>query len=374
MHMNRKILVGLIAALVTTGALAQTNVTMYGVIDTTVRYTTNQVNANGTVGSQTALTEGAFQGPRIGFKGEEDLGGGTAAVFKLENGFYSNNGAFDQQGQLFGRQEFVGLKDKSWGELDAGRQYGLAFDLLGNYDPLGVGNFNENEWEAFIYGLRFDNTLKYSNTWGPVTAEVQYSIGGQAGQTSIGVTTGFSLAYTQGPFSIGGVYQQSTDANSAEATIAGVGGSFVAGPATLYLQYFDAKRDAGFAKAASNSGGPLANTSMMGNSGNTRQRKDGMWTAGVLFQATPAMGYTVGYMYDSVKNESSLGDNGRISTIYAIADYNLSKRTDIYFDIDRTTLGGGEIGDANTIMGFVGAPLGGNTSRTGAALGLRVKF
>ncbi len=372
--MNRKILVGLIAALVTTGALAQTNVTMYGVIDTTVRYTTNQVNANGTVGSQTALTEGAFQGPRIGFKGEEDLGGGTAAVFKLENGFYSNNGAFDQQGQLFGRQEFVGLKDKSWGELDAGRQYGLAFDLLGNYDPLGVGNFNENEWEAFIYGLRFDNTLKYSNTWGPVTAEVQYSIGGQAGQTSIGVTTGFSLAYTQGPFSIGGVYQQSTDANSAEATIAGVGGSFVAGPATLYLQYFDAKRDAGFAKAASNSGGPLANTSMMGNSGNTRQRKDGMWTAGVLFQATPAMGYTVGYMYDSVKNESSLGDNGRISTIYAIADYNLSKRTDIYFDIDRTTLGGGEIGDANTIMGFVGAPLGGNTSRTGAALGLRVKF
>jgi predicted porin len=246
--------------------------------------------------------------------------------------------------------------------------------LLGNYDPLGVGNFNENEWEAFIYGLRFDNTLKYSNTWGPVTAEVQYSIGGQAGQTSIGVTTGFSLAYTQGPFSIGGVYQQSTDANSAEATIAGVGGSFVAGPATLYLQYFDAKRDAGFAKAASNSGGPLANTSMMGNSGNTRQRKDGMWTAGVLFQATPAMGYTVGYMYDSVKNESSLGDNGRISTIYAIADYNLSKRTDIYFDIDRTTLGGGEIGDANTIMGFVGAPLGGNTSRTGAALGLRVKF
>ena len=355
-------------------AFAQTNVTMYGVIDTTVRYTTNQVNANGTVGSQTALTEGAFQGPRIGFKGEEDLGGGSAAIFKLENGFQSNNGGFDQQGQLFGRQEYVGLRNKSWGELDAGRQYGVTFDLLGNYDPLGVGNFNENEWEVFLYGLRYDNTLKYTNTWGPVTAEVQYSLGGQAGQTATGSTSGFSLAYTQGPFSIGGVYQESTDSNSAKAATSGVAGSFIAGPATLYLQYFEAKRDPGFAKAASNSGGALANTSLMGNAGNTLQRKDGMWTAGVLFQATPAMGYTVGYMYDSVKNESSLGDNGRISTLYAIADYNLSKRTDIYFDIDRTTLGGGEIGDANTVMGFVGAPLGGNTSRTGAALGLRVKF
>ncbi|HEY8025230.1 MAG TPA: porin, partial [Burkholderiaceae bacterium] len=51
-----------------TAASAQTNVTIYGVIDTTIRYTTNQVGAGGALGSQTAMTEGAFQGPRIGFK------------------------------------------------------------------------------------------------------------------------------------------------------------------------------------------------------------------------------------------------------------------------------------------------------------------
>ena len=133
--MNKKNLVVLIAALAATSAYAQSSVTVYGLVDTAVRMTTAEANGK----SQTAMTEGAFQGPRVGFKGEEDLGGGTAAVFKLESGFLSNTGASDQQGQLFGRQAFVGLKDKSLGELDAGRQYGVAFDVLGNYDPLGVG-------------------------------------------------------------------------------------------------------------------------------------------------------------------------------------------------------------------------------------------
>jgi predicted porin len=357
-----------------TAASAQTNVTIYGVIDTTIRYTTNQVAANGSLGSQTALTEGAFQGPRIGFKGEEDLGGGTSAVFKLENGFYSNNGSIDQQGQLFGRQEYIGLKDKSLGEIDAGRQYGIAFDVLGNYDPLGVGNFNENEWEAFIYGIRFDNTLKYTGTWGPVTAEFQYSMGGQTGSTSVGATTGGALTYTQGPFSIAGVVQQSTDTNSNKLTVSGLGGSFVAGPATMYLQYFEAKRDAGFAKAASNSGGALANTSLFaGNSAASGlERKDDMWTAGVLWAAAPGWEFTFGYMYDKIKNDGSSAD-GRIATGYAIADYHLSKRTDVYVDLDRTSLSGAEV-NTNSVLGFAGAPLGGASTRNGAALGLRVKF
>lgn len=377
--MKQKILAGLIAALASSAAMAQTNVTVYGVIDTTIRYTTNQVGANGALGSQTALTEGAFQGPRIGFKGEEDLGGGTSAVFKLENGFYSNNGAFDQQGQLFGRQEYIGLKDKTLGEIDLGRQYGIAFDVLGNFDPLGVGNFNENEWEAFIYGIRFDNSIKYTGTWGPVTAEFQYSMGGQTGTTSNGSTVGGALTYTDGGFSIAGVYQQSDaavnpDGDTPQLTVAGIAGSAVVGPTTLYLQYFEAKRDAGFAKAASNSGGALANTSLI--PGNTAasglQRKDDMWTAGVLWQAAPGWELTFGYMYDKIKNDVVASD-GRISTVYAIADYHLSKRTDVYIDFDRTSLGGAEVAQ-NSILGFAGAPLGGASERNGAALGLRVKF
>lgn len=375
--MKHKILVGLIASLAATSALAQSNVTVYGLFDTAIRYTTNEVGANGTVGNQFAMVEGAFQGPRIGFKGEEDLGGGMSAVFKLENGFQSNNGAFDQQGQIFGRQAYVGLKDKSWGEIDAGRQYGAAFDMVGNYDTIGIGNFLENSWEDYLFGLRFDNTLKYTNTWGPISAQAQYSIGGQAASSNIGGTTGFILAYTEGPLSVGGMFQQSTDTNSKKMTAFDLGATYIAGPETFYLSYLNTKRDPGFAKAASNSGGALANTSIMGNAGNTLQRTDSVWTIGTKFQAQPNLAFIFGYMSDSVTNESSLGDSGKISTAYAIADYNLSKRIDVYFDIDRTVVGGGEIGngaDTNTLMAFSGVPLGGNSTRTGVAVGLRVKF
>ena len=369
--MNKKNLVVLIAALAATSAYAQSSVTVYGLVDTAVRMTTAEANGK----SQTAMTEGAFQGPRVGFKGEEDLGGGTAAVFKLESGFLSNTGASDQQGQLFGRQAFVGLKDKSLGELDAGRQYGVAFDVLGNYDPLGVGNFNENSWEAVLYGLRFDNTLKYTNTWGPVTAEVQYSIGGQAGSSSIGNTTGAALTYAQGPLSVSVIDQQSTDANSNKLNVAGAGGSFVTGPTTVYLNYFNAKRDAGFAKATNNLGGALANTSLMGNAGNTLQRTDSVWTVGALFQATPAWSFIAGYMTDSVSNDSSAGNSGKIATAYVVADYAFSKRTDVYFTVDHTTLSGGEVGaEANSVANFGMDSLGNETSRNGVAVGLRVKF
>ncbi|MQR02373.1 porin [Glaciimonas soli] len=362
-----------------TTAYAQSSVTIYGVIDTAIRYTTNQVVPNGTLGSQTAMMGGGFQGSRVGFKGSEDLGGGTSAVFQLENGFLSNNGGFDQQGQLFGRQAYVGLKDTSWGELDIGRQYGIAADILSSYDPLWMGNFIENEWPAAVYGIRFDNSLRYTKSFGPFTAKVQYSIGGKAGETGIGATSGGALTYTQGAVSIGGVYQQSKDANSARMKLAGLGGVYMTGPMTLFLQYFNARRDPGFATAFPNSGGALANTSMIWNYGNTLKRTDGVWTAGFIYQMTPTVGLTVGYMNDTIKNVSSAGDSGRVSTLYAIADYHLSKRTDIYIEVDRTTLAGGEIQDLNGIMVAAGASLGAGmpnaaSSRNGVGIGLRTKF
>ncbi len=375
----KKMMLAVAAMALGTGASAQSNVTVYGVIDTAIRYTGNQVTSSGALGSQTAMMQGAFQGARLGFKGSEDVGGGNAVVFQLESGFQSDNGALDQQGQLFGRQAFVGLKSKDWGELDVGRQYGIAADVLGSYDPLGTGNFSENEWSVFLYGIRFDNTLKYTKSVGPFAVELQYSLGEQAGKSGVGVTRGAALSYTNGPFSLGGVVQQSQDANSAHMKLAGVGGSWAAGPATLYLQYFEARRDPGFAKAASNSGGALANTSLIANSGNTLRRTDSVWTAGALWQATAAVDVTVGYMNDAIKNVSSSGRKGRIATLYAIADYHLSKRTDVYVGLDRTTLGGAEIDDLNGVMPFAGASLGAGgpqtaSSRNGAAIGLRHKF
>lgn len=366
----------LTGAVATNGAFAQSSVTMYGVIDTIVRYTNHEVRANGTRGSNTQLEQGVFQGPRIGFKGVEDMGGGNAAVFQLEMGFQSDTGESDQQGQLFGRQAFVGLKNKEWGEIDLGRQYGVAFDVLGNFDPLGMGNLPENAWQLFLIGVRFDNSIKYTNTWGPVTAEVQYSFGEQAGSTSIGSTTGLGLTYDNGVFSIGVFDQLSKDADSNKANIAGIGASLETQPFIFYLNYINARRDPGFSIAKSRSGGPLANTSMLGNAGNTLRRTDNVVTAGMIYQATPALAYTLGYMTDFVRNESSAGNSGRLSTLYAVADYNLSKRTDVYLNLDYTRVSGGEVDGVgtNTVLQFVGAGLGGGKNRTGVSVGLRHKF
>jgi predicted porin len=376
--MHKKKLIIFIASLVATNAFAQeSNVSIYGVIDTMVRYTTNEVN-DGTVGDKVKLGQGgALQGSRLGFKGEEDLGDGTSAVFKLEMGFSSATGESDQQGQLFGRQAYVGLKDKSLGEIDVGRQYGVAFDTLGNYDPVGMGNMPENEWQLFLVGVRFDNTLKYTNSWGSVKAEVQYSIGGQSGSNKIGSTTGLALNYIDGPFAVGIFDQQSYDADSNRLNVAGIGASYLIDTTTLYLNYFNSQRDPGFAKADNLKGGPLANTSLMSNAGNVLQRTDDVVTAGLQYKAAPQLAYTVGYMVDSVKNETSAGNSGKIATAYALVNYNFSKRTDVYFGVDYTKVSGGEIDggtNPNTILDFAGAPLGGRTDRTGVAIGLRHSF
>jgi len=374
--MKKSLLALAIIGAFSSAAMAQT-VTIYGDIDTAIRSTTNE---NATGGRQVSLGNGIFENSLIGFKGAEDLGGGNVALFDLEaginpsNGTQSNDGAQTNQGQLFGNQSWVGLRSGSLGEIDAGRQYGLAYQTLGRYSPLGrgvataQGNAPELAWQTSLYGIRFDNSLEYTNNFGPLKTQLQYSAGGVAGATSVGATDAVALVYGQGPFSVGGVYQQSKDTDSHDLTVWGLGGSYVAGPATVFLSYFDAKRDAGFGAAANLSGGPLADTNLMGNSNTVLQRDDDVWTTGLVFQASPALAYTVGYMHDGVKNDNDFGNSGRVSTYYAVADYNLSKRTDVYAEIDHSTLGGAEVASGDVLA------MGGGSSRTGLAAGLRIKF
>ncbi len=68
---------------------AQSSVTLYGIVDESVRYMTH-VNRAGD--SSVGLGTGGMSESRWGFKGIEDLGGGWSAFFKLENRFYINSG------------------------------------------------------------------------------------------------------------------------------------------------------------------------------------------------------------------------------------------------------------------------------------------
>jgi len=98
-------------------AHAQSTVTLYGLISTGILYTSN---AGGH--SQVSMASGPEQLPRFGLKGSEDLGGGTAAIFTLENGFNSANGTLGQGGRMFGRLAYVGLTNDRFGTVTMGRQ------------------------------------------------------------------------------------------------------------------------------------------------------------------------------------------------------------------------------------------------------------
>jgi len=112
-------------------ANAQSSVTIYGVADAGFGRI-----VNGDV-KRIQMLSGVANGSRLGFRGQEDLGGGMNANFVLETGMSLNTGAFTQGGLAFGRQIFVGLSSKEGWSISAGRQLSpLALSMIAS-DPLG---------------------------------------------------------------------------------------------------------------------------------------------------------------------------------------------------------------------------------------------
>jgi len=194
-------------------AFAQSSVTIYGVVDAGLeRYDNGTVTAN-------RLTSGIQSGSRLGFRGNEDLGGGLSAIFTLESGFNVDDGTSGQGGRLFGRQAFVGVNSNSFGALKLGRQYNPIRIAVENTDPFGLGLAGRADNMFNVYGDRADNTVNYSTpTWGGFNGQVAYSLGEVAGNNSIGRQWGASVGYGAGPASAVLAYHR----QNIPATVGGV--------------------------------------------------------------------------------------------------------------------------------------------------------
>ncbi|ALP68549.1 porin [Paraburkholderia caribensis] len=372
---KRKLLAICVIGLSAHGAYAQSDVILYGIADTGVRFATNQPVKGGSA-NQVLLSDGAVTGSRWGLSGREDLGGGTSAVFGLENGFSVTNGQFGQQGQLFGRFAWLGLSNTTWGSLKLGRQYSVGFDFIARFDPIGVGNIGPDEWEAGLIGVRYDNTAQYANDFGPVSIKLQRSFGNQAGSASIGSTTAGSLLYNYGSLRAGMFGQQSVDSHSHAMDAGGVAARYSFDKVTVETYYLETRREAGFTPSASGSGQPLANTSMIGNYNTaagagkqTTPRTDHLLQVGGTWSPRSYMIFTLAGMYDWTTNVAQ-GQSGRTGSIYGIADYLLSKRTDVYVEADYSHLSGAAVKDPNSPLGT----FGGKSSSVGAMLALRTRF
>jgi predicted porin len=84
--MKKTILAIVSLAAMTSVAHAQSSVTLYGALDTSIAYFGNQQGANRS-GGTFQLAAGNLSPNLWGLKGTEDLGGGLSAIFKLESGF-----------------------------------------------------------------------------------------------------------------------------------------------------------------------------------------------------------------------------------------------------------------------------------------------
>ena len=204
--------------------LAQTGVNLSGIVDVGLRA------IDGLPGSTTSVASGVNQTSRWGIRGQEDLGGGWKAVFRLEGGMNADTGTQAKSDRLFDRQAWAGL-DSPYGQLAVGRQANLISDALLPVDPLGKrdASFNPNinvaglsntAFGTHAFGRQFgpsgyadnfyrlDNTVKYTATVGPWQARAAYAAGDGAGDAGASGSHGGAPAYQRPDWVVSGAAMQ----------------------------------------------------------------------------------------------------------------------------------------------------------------------
>lgn len=364
----------LCAALACGAAQAQTGITLYGVVDANYEYVNHYstVTPSASNGFSTGsganlyrLNSGGLSGSRFGMRGTEELGDGLSAIFVLEGGIGLDTGTNLNGGRLFGRQAFVGLNSKTIGSLTFGRQYTSFFDALANFSPTGFASQYEPSVAEVGADFRSDNMAKYTGVFGPLTANAHWTSGnGVAGNGEVPgqfrQNTGFgsSVTYASGPLSVMAGYNQ----YNPTLTTAGDIGSFKkAAIAASYSFGTQAKLMAGYRWGQNR-----------GADGSTILRDDFYWV-GANYRFKQGIDLTLGYYYDDIKRfgNRNMENPWQISFI---ADYILSKRTDVYLTTAYSKNAG--LNFDTSANSFASGYFLGNahSSMFGAAVGIRHKF
>lgn len=334
-----------------TSAQAQSSVTLYGILDEGVMFLSNAGGATG--GRKITLdSTNGISSSRWGLRGTEDLGGGLQAIFTLEPGVNLNTGAFAQGGTPFGRQAFVGLNSNRFGSLTLGRQYDMVFYFAQPVTGLGsqagsTAFMHPGDLDNTGNSVRVNNSVRYmSPNYSGFTFGGEYSVGGVAGNVT--ANSGYSLgaAYSNGPLilgaafeyfknptgsassgfftdTVGGSSQLAYSLNSGYASASSyqvgiVGGGYTFGPVTVTTSYSNIQ----YGNIANGFGGATARFNNV--------------DAAVKYMYSPFLFFSAGYDYlkgasVTKANGTSVGDQ-HFNQFSLLADYLLSKRTDVYLE------------------------------------------
>lgn len=347
--MKKVLLAATISSLFAVAAHAQSSVTLYGVIDAGVVYANNShVPGSASSGQSWGVGSGNVSDTLWGLKGSEDLGGGLHAIFKLENGFNVNNGAFTQSNEIFGRQALVGLQSNQYGTITLGKQYDSTVDYLAPLSAAGQDLGNNLAAHPFDND-NLDNSFSISNSVKYQSADYAgfkfgglYGFSNKAGSFSDNRAYSAGVSYMNGPLSVAASYLQinnpgeGTNAGGAvsstdnEATFIagrqrtfGGGINYAFGPATVGFVYTHTKLD-GLDAINMNDGYEAI-------SGNSLRLDN--YEVNTRYAITPALSLAGAYTFTNGSFSTAAGDaKPKYHQFSLLADYGLSKRTDVYVE------------------------------------------
>lgn len=392
--MQKKLIALAVAGLASTAAFAQSNVTVYGVVDAAFARQTVD-------GSQTRLlvNGGQLAASRLGFKGVEDLGGGLKALFALEYRLdIDGNNAIGSGAGVAGpaRQQLLGLTG-DFGTAVAGRLQTTGYDWALKFDVLAGTGFsplqNVNAANFKIGGTaghaRANNAVAYiSPSFSGLTLAANYAFAAEESADNLSNSNKvtallLSATYENGPFAVGAVYDKqsgtlraglATVGNTAAAILAagnvtpagatnttdwGLGASYNFGIAKLFATYQTTKN---------NDGAPVAAT------GQDFGAQDKAWSLGVAAPVSAAGTVIVSYAknaLESAKTPLVVGSTNAADTrAWTLAyTHGLSKRTTAYVGYNSINQ------EYTTAFGPLTTTPGANNIKTGTFVGgLNHKF
>jgi predicted porin len=367
----KKTLVALAVLAASGAAMAQSSVTLFGIVDAALTQASSAVN------KKTQITGSGISSSQLGFRGTEDMGGGMAAHFWLEASLGNDNGsgggtntnnqasgstaaAAGTQGLTFGRRSTISLSN-AMGEIRLGRDYTPQFWNHTVYDPFGTNGVGTNQM---------------LNSGGPITP-------GSTGSTYVRASNSVSFLYNHGK----------------NATYAAGGTGFHAAVQTYYGE--NASNAAGNTGDDGNGSGirvgynqgPIsvayANSSTTYAAGNVKSSNMGgaynFGVARVMAQSTTdkvgatlqgkgqLMGVTVpmgGGTFKLASSQYETNAAGKPTSKKMAVGYvlDLSKRTAVYGTYARVTNSGGALQALGATTGSA------NGSSTGTDIGVRHSF
>ncbi len=261
----------LACAAVSAQAHAQ-SIEVFGILDAGINRTTGLAG-----GTKNSVVSGIMDGSRLGFKGNEDLGGGYKAIFLMEHRLEADTGTSSNRPlsgsqvpdrlatatllglpgaaqpivnsvvPVLGNQIGVNLDNKFWdrqiyvglvtpvGAILAGRQYTPAYEVAATFDTTSTQSALSNGQVGTlppILDLRVDNSVAYRIQQGPVSAAAMVAAG--ENRTSTGRLLAFNVLYKASPFSAGVGYNVRRNELGQTSLKTGVlGASLEAGPGTI---------------------------------------------------------------------------------------------------------------------------------------------